>query len=165
VSTQPEALRLAEMYADRLHDYRIRATEETLHDMMVFRDALEAELRRLHDELISSNTHAELTDQDCSRLEAENAALKEENERLDQINQSHEMKLSVRGYENQIADLKAEVEELRGALDEAMWHVKYKELKAVNEELLEALKQHVQLHDSDCICQNCAAIAKAGGAA
>jgi ElaB/YqjD/DUF883 family membrane-anchored ribosome-binding protein len=59
--------------------------------------------------------------------------------------------------------LHAEVEELRGALDEAMWHVKYKELKAVNEELLEALKQHVQLHDGDCICQNCAAIAKATG--
>ncbi len=35
--------------------------------------------------------------------------------------------------------LHAEVEELRGALDEAMWHVKYKELKAVNEELLQAL--------------------------
>ena len=44
---QPEALRLAEMYADRLHDYRIRATEETLHDMMVFRDALEAEIAAL----------------------------------------------------------------------------------------------------------------------
>ncbi len=29
--------------------------------------------------------------------------------------------------------LHADVEELRGALDEAMWHVKYKELKAVNE--------------------------------
>jgi uncharacterized protein YqfA (UPF0365 family) len=107
-----------------------------------------AELRRLHDELISSNTHAELTDLDCIRLEAEIAALKEENERLHQINQSHEMKLSVRGYENQIADLKAEVEELRGALDEAMWHVKYKELKAVNEsdtallrQCLEALEQ------------------------
>ncbi len=53
--------------------------------------------------------------------------------------------------------LHAEVEELRGALDEAMWHVKYKELKAVNEELLEALKQHIQLHDGDCICQDCAA--------
>jgi len=59
--------------------------------------------------------------------------------------------------------LHAEVEELRGALDEAMWHVKYKELKAVNKELLEALKQHVQLHDGDCICQNCEAIAKATG--
>lgn len=59
--------------------------------------------------------------------------------------------------------LHAEVEELRGALDEAMWHVKYKELKAVNKELLEALKQHVQLHDGDCICQNCGAIAKATG--
>ena len=30
-------------------------------------------------------------------------------------------------------------------------------------ELLEALKQHVQLHDGDCICQDCAAIAKAEG--
>ena len=36
-------------------------------------------------------------------------------------------------------------------------------LHAVNEELLEALKQHVQLHDGDCICQGCAAIAKATG--
>jgi hypothetical protein len=61
--------------------------------------------------------------------------------------------------------LHAEVEELRGALDEAMWHVKYKELKAVNEsdtallrQALEALKQHIQLHDGDCICQDCAAI-------
>jgi ElaB/YqjD/DUF883 family membrane-anchored ribosome-binding protein len=72
------------------------------------------------------------------------------------------------GYDKHAAELRrlhAEVEELRGALDEAMWHVKYKELKAVNEELLEALKQHVQLHDGDCICQNCVAIAKAGGEA
>lgn len=44
--------------------------------------------------------------------------------------------------------LHAEAEELRGALDEAMWHVKYKELKAVNEsdtallrQALEALEQ------------------------
>jgi len=48
MSKQPEALRLAETYADRVHDYRIRATEETYHDMMVFRDALDAELRRLY---------------------------------------------------------------------------------------------------------------------
>jgi len=39
-----------------------------------------------------------------------------ENERLHQINQSHEMKLSVRGYEIQIADLKAVNQELREAL-------------------------------------------------
>jgi hypothetical protein len=47
--------------------------------------------------------------------------------------------------------LHAEVEELRGALDEAMWHVKYKELKAVNEsdtallrQALEALEWHIE---------------------
>jgi hypothetical protein len=38
---------------------------------------------------------------------AELRRLVAENERLHQINQSHEMKLSVRGYEIQIADLKA----------------------------------------------------------
>jgi hypothetical protein len=40
-----------------------------------------------------------------------------ENERLHQINQSHEMKLSVRGYEIQIADLKAANLKLAGAID------------------------------------------------
>ncbi len=47
--------------------------------------------------------------------------------------------------------LHAEAEELRGALDEAMWHVKYKELKAVNEsdtallrQALEALEWHIE---------------------
>jgi hypothetical protein len=49
---------------------------------------------------------------------AELRRLHAENERLYQINQSHEMKLSVRGYENQIADLKAVNEELLGALEE-----------------------------------------------
>jgi hypothetical protein len=46
--------------------------------------------------------------------------------------------------------LHAEVEELRGALDEAMWHVKYKELKAVSEadtallrQALDCLENHV----------------------
>jgi len=81
MNTQPRALTLAYEYANRVYDHRRHATSETHHDMLVFREALEAELRRLH----------------------------------------------------------AEAEELRGALDEAMWHVKYKELKAVNEELLEAL--------------------------
>ena len=39
-----------------------------------------------------------------------------ENERLHQINQSHEMKLSVRGYEIQIADLEAQRDALLEAL-------------------------------------------------
>jgi ABC-type phosphate transport system auxiliary subunit len=39
-----------------------------------------------------------------------------ENERLHQINHAHEMKLSVRGYEIQIADLKAVNQELLEAL-------------------------------------------------
>lgn len=42
---------------------------------------------------------------------------------------------------------------------------KLRRLSAVNKELLVALKQHVQLHDGDCICQDCAAIAKAEGQA
>jgi hypothetical protein len=73
------------------------------------------------------------------------------------------------GYDKHAAELRrlhAEVEELRGALDEAMWHVKYKELKAVNEELLVAL--HVLLNNNECLTgEPCAraAIAKAGGEA
>ena len=46
---QPEALRLADKYAERYHDYRMRATHETEHDLKVFRNALESELRRLHE--------------------------------------------------------------------------------------------------------------------
>jgi hypothetical protein len=53
-----------------------------------------------------------------SELEAaaELRRLQAENERLHQINQSHEMKLSVRGYEIQIKDLKAVITELLDAL-------------------------------------------------
>lgn len=42
---------------------------------------------------------------------AELRRLHAENERLHQINQAHEMKLSVRGYEIQIEDLKAALKE------------------------------------------------------
>jgi hypothetical protein len=56
---------------------------------------------------------------------AELRRLHHENERLHQINQSHEMKLSVRGYEIQIADLKAVnaelLEALKQALEECIW--------------------------------------------
>lgn len=31
-------------------------------------------------------------------------------------------------------------------------------LRAAAQQALEALKQHIQLHDGDCICQDCAAI-------
>jgi hypothetical protein len=63
-------------------------------------------------------------------LEVDDAAaelrrLHAENERLHQINQSHEMKLSVRGYETQIDDLR----------------LAHAELHALNGELLEALKR------------------------
>ncbi len=46
--TQPEALRLADKYAEAFHDHQLHASRETRHDMLVFRDALDAELRRLH---------------------------------------------------------------------------------------------------------------------
>ena len=51
MSEQLEALRLADLYAERVYDYRRHASPETLHDMMVFRDAHEAEVRRLHAEI------------------------------------------------------------------------------------------------------------------
>ena len=47
---------------------------------------------------------------------AELRRLHEENNRLGQINFAHEIKLSVRGYEIQIADLKAQRDELLEAL-------------------------------------------------
>ena len=57
---------------------------------------------------------------------AELRRLHAENERLHQINQAHEMKLSVRGYELQIADLlilKAERDALLEALKKIKSHV------------------------------------------
>ena len=54
---------------------------------------------------------------------AELRRLKAENDRLHQINQSHEMKLSVRGYEIQIADLKAQRDALLEALKELTGHI------------------------------------------
>lgn len=79
----------------------------------------------------------------CAEAADELRRLHAENERLHQINQSHEMKLSVRGYEIQIADL-----------------------KAVNAELLEALKlaQSIIGHPDDAHSKLiAAAIAKAEG--
>lgn len=51
----------------------------------------------------------------CATAAAELRRLHAENERLHQINQAHEMKLSVRGYEIQIEDLKAAYKELLAA--------------------------------------------------
>ena len=41
-------MRLADIYAERCNDHQRHATEETHHDMMLFRNALEAEATRLH---------------------------------------------------------------------------------------------------------------------
>jgi len=98
---------------------------------------------------------------DSSWIEREAAAelrrLHGENERLHQINRSHEMKLSVRGYEIQIADL-----------------------HAVNQELLEALRltsidcqylhhahkdRHLLFEECPVVARINAAIAKAEGQA
>jgi hypothetical protein len=54
------------------------------------------------------------------RSAAELRRLQAENERLHQINQSHEMKLSVRGYEIQIKDLKAVNAELLQVVVDAL---------------------------------------------
>ena len=63
-----------------------------------------------------------MSDQPKALRPAELRRLVAENERLHQINQSHEMKLSVRGYEIQIADLKAANQELLGALKAVCTH-------------------------------------------
>lgn len=82
---------------------------------------------------------------------AELRRLHAENERLHQINQSHEMKLSVRGYEIQIEDLR----------------LAHAELRERNAELLEALKRIADprnIHfagDAQVVAR--AAIAKAEG--
>jgi DNA polymerase/3'-5' exonuclease PolX len=63
---------------------------------------------------------------DCgAEIAAELRRLVAENERLHQINQSHEMKLSVRGYEIQIADLKTVNQELLGALNKLVDHIDF----------------------------------------
>ena len=65
------------------------------------------------------------------------------------------------GYDKHAAELRrlhAEVEELRGALDEAMWHVKYKELKAVNESDTALLRQAWEALRNDDIQQRMKAI-------
>lgn len=57
---------------------------------------------------------------------AELRRLHTENERLHQINQAHEMKLSVRGYEIQIEDLKAAMKQPERTLTDEiiaeLWH-------------------------------------------
>ncbi len=57
---------------------------------------------------------------------AELRRLHAENEHLHQINQAHEMKLSVRGYEIQIEDLKAALEQPERTLNDEiiaeLWH-------------------------------------------
>ena len=85
------------------------------------------------------------------RVASELRRLVAENERLHQINQSHEMKLSVRGYEIQIEDLR----------------LAHAELRKRNAELLEALKRIADprnIHfagDAQVVAR--AAIAKATG--
>jgi hypothetical protein len=66
----------------------------------------------------ASKTHHDEASAELRRLVAEN-------ERLHQINHAHEMKLSVRGYEIQIEDLR----------------LAHAELRERNAELLEALKR------------------------
>ena len=81
---------------------------------------------------------------------AELRRLHAENERLHQINQSHEMKLSVRGYEIQIEDLR----------------LAHAELHAVNQELLEALRKLLFADDQEwdgAVVAARAAIARAEG--
>lgn len=86
MSKRPEALRLADALSAAIK--QVDADDDVIHVARWFVEDADAELRRLS----------------------------AENERLHQINQSHEMKLSVRGYEIQIADLEAQRDALLEAL-------------------------------------------------
>ena len=74
------------------------------------------ELRRLHAENEKFRKHIEGQNDELDKLIPMAERLEAENERLHQINKSHEMKLSVRGYEIQIADLEAQRDALLEAL-------------------------------------------------
>jgi hypothetical protein len=117
---------------------------------------------RLADALDDEFVQGRISNHTGRKAAAELRRLHAENERLHQINQSHEMKLSVRGYEIQIEDLR----------------LAHAELHALNGELLEALKQHGAHHGNcdymilltslppmrkPCSCGLHAAIAKAEG--
>ncbi len=65
--------------------------------------------------------HEYCTHGQMDRSAAELRRLHDENERLHQINWSHEVKLSVRGYEIQIEDLRAVNAELLEALKLALY--------------------------------------------
>jgi hypothetical protein len=88
---------------------------------------------RLADALDRNGYDAEMA-RNMNQAAAELRRLHEENERLNQINQWHEMKLSVRGYVTQVDDL-----------------------MAANAELLEALKRMVL--DGNCRDANYRALA------
>lgn len=73
-------------------------------------------------------------------------------------------------YKPHAAELRrlvAENERLRGIVPEFLEELNDKlcedneRLTAQRDALLEALRKHVELHDGDCICEDCAAIAKA----
>ena len=64
----------------------------------------------------------------------------------------------VEDTEVELRRLHAVNEELRGALDEAMWHVKYKELKAVNESDTALLRKAWEALRNDDIQQRMKAI-------
>lgn len=83
-----------------------------------------------------------------SQAAAELRRLHAENERLRQINQSHEMKLSVRGYEIQIADLEAQRDALKAAAEKGTEYVLAhinQDLRAERDALLDALRHAAEI--------------------
>lgn len=89
--------------------------------------------------------------------------LHEKNERLHQINQSHEMKLSVRGYEIQIEDLRLAHAELRERNAELLEALRWIERRCPAQLLLKDLHRiHMEAaHDAGACAR--AAIARAEG--
>jgi hypothetical protein len=99
----------------------------------------------------------------CGKAAAELRRLHAENERLHQINQSHEMKLSVRGYEIQIEDLRLAHAELRERNAELLEALRWIERRCPAQLLLKDRHRiHIEAaHDAGACAR--AAIAKAEG--
>jgi hypothetical protein len=100
---------------------------------------------------------------DAEKVAAELRRLHAENERLHQINQSHEMKLSVRGYQIQIEDLRLAHAELRERNAELLEALRWIERRCPAQLLLKDLHRiHMEAaHDAGACAR--AAIARVEG--
>ena len=160
--TQPNTLRLADSISriDTLTDHQRRELLQAA-----------AELRRLYAKCELQKTvptkyrRMEFNAQLHAQLQMENDSLRAQRDELRKLYADAEESEALR--ERLSALLKSTAIALRGPEPELTnwgWHDLPERAAALvrhRDELLEALRKHVELHDGDCICEDCAAIAKA----